>query len=76
MEESLQLTNRMINAFLRSRQLSRKLVDKIHVVIPVRYGANSVEWHDKVINKGSYERYKIRYPQMQIIRELKGYEDD
>lgn len=39
----------------------------IHIVIPVHYGIQGVQWQDRFVTPASLEGYRQQYPNMEVI---------
>ena len=39
----------------------------IHIVIPVHYGTQGVQWQNRFVTPAELEGYKVRVPDLQII---------
>ena len=44
----------------------------IHIVIPVHYGAQGVQWQDRFVTPAALEGWKAQYPNMEVIDDAKN----
>lgn len=45
----------------------KPLKGNIHIVIPVHYGTQGVQWQDRFVTPASLEWYRQQYPNMEVI---------